>query len=349
MEIISYLKGKKAQEEMQKVHQVIGQDVFKHGDKDIIDTSVDADARIAKLEASTKDRVLSEKIEEVTKKTAIAINKQIVKAGALNNAHRYKLTNLVFENFSDLTSVNTSVSQNIKLNEALGLIQIENNSKEAELVLNKVDTGDASILILTFKGYGASSFDIVLDLETAEFVNVEKIDNKIRLKKIKDVVDAEETSHEVFEKSGEIIFKGLELNEDAHLIEGINLMKSGSINVFINNEPFLQGEQKEIAPLVDINFKLKAVNHLVPLPIQIARVGSEAGLESVSAPIQPSSKKYFNVFSDYKIGNNVVTIGSSKGMGYEKLTKKEFDVFDLINSTSVFVEEKYIQLTYEIK
>lgn len=110
MEIISYLKGKKAQKEVESLKQVIGQDQYKSGNKDIIDIWATAKERIDDLEKKNKDRELSDKLEGITQMVAMNLNKQALQMTAIVNAKKYNHTNMVIDTFADLSGIDISQS-----------------------------------------------------------------------------------------------------------------------------------------------------------------------------------------------------------------------------------------------
>lgn len=122
MEIISYLKGKKAQKEVESLKQVIGQDQYKSGNKDIIDAWATAKERIDDLEKKNKDRELSDKLEGITQMVAMNLNKQALQMTAIVNAKKYNHTNMVIDTFTDLSGIDITQSIDYEHDTANGFI-----------------------------------------------------------------------------------------------------------------------------------------------------------------------------------------------------------------------------------
>lgn len=122
MEIISYLKGKKAQKEIESLKQVIGQDQYKSGNKDIVDVWATAKERIDDLEKKNKDRELSDKLEGVTQMVAMNLNKQAMQMTAIVNAKKYNHTNMVIDTFADLSGIDVTQSTDYEHDAINGII-----------------------------------------------------------------------------------------------------------------------------------------------------------------------------------------------------------------------------------
>lgn len=150
MEIISYLKGKKAQKEIESLKQVIGQDQHKSGAQDVTGSFATAHERISSLEEKNKDREMSGQIERLTKMVATNLNKHALQSRTYLLSHQLNMDNVMVDALADGTGLNLAESDNVVYDSQTKSIHQKDPNKPALLKLQPL-VSEQPIHLLLFE------------------------------------------------------------------------------------------------------------------------------------------------------------------------------------------------------
>lgn len=244
MEIISYLKGKKAQADVKEVQKVIGQDSYKNGIRDIVDVWVDADERISKLEQKHENDKLNDRIESLTELVAINLAKQHLLIGMQANKQRTDHNQLVFQDFDTTSDYVPTKSKNVQLTPKG--IKPTNALANAEVVLKPEPAHQLMKLFVQTAHSNANGLTIPLaiaDIQHTEGVTVTGANVSLTKK------DAE---YNVYESEGFIRFNPLITSESYTLNSALYNGTLQSANVIyyyaLSEDGILFGEYQRLLP-----------------------------------------------------------------------------------------------------
>lgn len=140
MEIISYLKGKKAQNELQSLREVIGEDQFKSGPLDVSGNYQDVSSRIAALEAKHANDKVAQSLNDLTALVTRQINRSLLSTRIIRKANYNDFNNVIVDDLSDLSGIDQVKSTNLKFTTSGGVISQSNRRQVAVAHLKPISS-----------------------------------------------------------------------------------------------------------------------------------------------------------------------------------------------------------------
>lgn len=134
MDVISYQKAAKARDALKFAQDRLGMNGTEQG-LDIRDKYETVDERVTELEKNNPEIELYNRVSEVSAHTAINLNKHNLRLTSLLNQSRYKLTDMLIDDFSNDSGIDYERSFNIDYDEVNGVIKQDDSLTSAELVL----------------------------------------------------------------------------------------------------------------------------------------------------------------------------------------------------------------------
>ncbi|WDI05107.1 discoidin domain-containing protein (plasmid) [Paenibacillus urinalis] len=147
-----------------------------------IEAPTDKSLSLTKLSILYKSKPINTIISETEKKTAINLNKHNLRVSALLNQSRYKLTDMIVDDFRDQSGVDKESSINVTYDEALH--KYTGGAGSAELItIAEVLDAKPTFVVVAQSGSVKDSETYVLDLTKGTFENTELVDGSIQLKR----------------------------------------------------------------------------------------------------------------------------------------------------------------------
>ncbi|GAK42067.1 hypothetical protein TCA2_4559 [Paenibacillus sp. TCA20] len=152
---------------------------------------------ISKLSITYRSRPINMRISEVEKMVAINLNKHNLRVAALLNKARYKLTDMVVDDFADLSGIDTDKSTGYAYDGTLKKISVSDNQDTAEVVTvaEKLDAVP-EMLLLSEASAGISTSTKSPDLASGTMNGTDFMNGAINLHVVG------ETSQKVYATSG---------------------------------------------------------------------------------------------------------------------------------------------------
>lgn len=215
MDVISLGKANKAKKKMKALADRLGDGVQ--------DIEKDVKTRLEKLEQKKPHLTLATMVSRMEENISINIHKHNLRVSTILNAQRYKMTNLIVEDFKDESGIDLLSSNNLTYDAAHRLYKQTNLSLEASIVLKKEDLIQAPrqfLLSASFSGSPDKSIPVNLADSKATTTNVsyDPISGNLGVSKI----DPANPSSEYFSK-GTWISSVLDLGENCKRINKLNV------------------------------------------------------------------------------------------------------------------------------
>ncbi|MEB2276887.1 hypothetical protein LAV82_22985 [Bacillus sp. ILBB4] len=182
MDIIAYQKAMKTKPAIKKIKDRLGMEGTESGDKDVRGDYSTVKERLGELEKNAPDHILKKHVSDLEASTAINLNKHNLRVNSLLNQNKYKLKDMIFDDFADASGIDSTKSSNYVLDAAGKKVKQVNASLNSEVVtVNETvqEIPQKVAVSLAFNEQTSSNKDI--DLNNGEFNRTEIIDNKIKL------------------------------------------------------------------------------------------------------------------------------------------------------------------------
>ncbi|CDQ41799.1 hypothetical protein [Virgibacillus salexigens] len=181
MDIISYQKAAKAKREIKLTQDKLGMNGTEQ-DKDIKDKYENVDNRITALEEKDPGVELVNRVSDVSIQTSINLNKYNLKVNSLLNLQRYKLKDLIVDDFADESGIDSSLSINYFYDKDNNLIRIAEEGNNAEIVTIKEDTEGIPEMVMVSKETSEPGImQREVDLAKGTFTNTVYLNGQLKL------------------------------------------------------------------------------------------------------------------------------------------------------------------------
>jgi hypothetical protein len=182
MDVISLSKATKAKKAIKKLQDRLGMNGTEQG-KDVRDIYANVKTRLEELEKKDPGVTLYNRVSEVEANTAINLNKHNLYVNSILNKNKYKLTDLVFDDFGDDTGIDKSKSIDYEFDAVGRKVKIANGKTQAEIVTTTEVTDKPPSMIIVSQTTNAKTTNLKdVDLTKGTFNNAEFVDDEIKLK-----------------------------------------------------------------------------------------------------------------------------------------------------------------------
>lgn len=185
MDIIAYQKAMKTKPAIKKIKDRLGMGGTESGEKDVRGDYSTVKERLEELEKSAPDHILKKHVSDLEASTAINLNKHNLRVSSLLNQNKYRLKDMIFDDFADALGIDSTKSSNYVLDAAGKKIKQVNASLNSEVVMvnETVQEVPQKVAVsLTFNEQLDANKNV--ELFNGTFVNTELVDNKLALKQI---------------------------------------------------------------------------------------------------------------------------------------------------------------------
>ncbi|PVC75090.1 hypothetical protein C2I27_04175 [Priestia megaterium] len=182
MDIIAYQKAMKTKPAIKKIKDRLGMEGTESGDKDARGDYSTVKERLEELEKSAPDHILKKHVSDLEASTAINLNKHNLRVNSLLNQNKYRLKDMVFDDFADASGIDSAKSSNYVLDAAGKKVKQVNASLNSEVVtINETVQEVPQKVAVSIAFNEQTSLKKDINFNNGEFNETEVIDNKIKL------------------------------------------------------------------------------------------------------------------------------------------------------------------------
>jgi hypothetical protein len=263
MDIISYQAAKKAKKAAQKLNDRIGLGAAANGDPaNYVDgTAKTVKERLENLDSKALPESFNKQVSKLEENTMINLNKTNLKMEALLSKDRFKLENLVFDNFKDETGIDKDQSNNYTFDQSADKVKQTSPTIPAEIVTIAEETEETPQKITVSQSSKEQiNEEMHVDLSKGNLIHAELVDGTVRL-----AIEDEENQH--YFESGSYESTVIDLSENFKKFTKLNAAIfyrsiSGTNTIPAMTSNIAPGGEAEASSIYNSNHQpWKAFNH----------------------------------------------------------------------------------------
>ncbi len=257
MDPISYQKAKKAQKEIKRVQDKLGLYGTEQG-LDVRDVYDTVSERITAIEEKDPEVALLIRVSDLSKHTTINLNKYNLKIAGLLNLSKYRMLDMIVDDFSDDSGIDYDKSSNIVYDNQSKTVKMLDPAAQAELHTVSESFESISNFIFTSSIYIDTNKEKKISLESGEYIDTEYSNSALKI--LKDDIAG-------YMFIGEFISDPVVLEENTvkikELEENIDLPEDTSYEILFSTseDNISYSEFKEGLPLPEKYVKIKVILH----------------------------------------------------------------------------------------